>query len=954
MASDSDVKPDSQRLWRSALFQPEGVRGAHVRGAPGGDECCDERAGGEDQCGGGDGCGIGGSDAEQLRLDEFVEGGDARQREGHAGGDHGGGIAQHEAKGRGASSTEREADSDFARAARHDERHHTIKADQRKQQRQGAEAAGERGEHALGIEGAVDLVVEGAEPEDRQPRVVLADQAADGGNGLLGSAANLDIEGSAGVVALEEREKDLLGVITETAIAHVGDDADDGAIGLDVRVTAPGDADAEGIAAGQIALDEGLVHDGATGTDLAGGTGVALVEIAAGEEANAEGGEETGADGVEVDAAIAHDAPIGLDRRIVAPGTAGEEGKSGSGGGTDGGQGADLLVEAADQARGVGAGVAVFQRSNGEGEEAGRIEAGPFGQQAGERAQEQGGANEEDEGEGYLEGDDGFAQADSPEAGASALAERVDDVVAAGVQSRGDAAEEAGGETGEEGESEEVEADAGTERVGGQVVGQECDEGPHGGRGEGDAEDAAGEGEQEAIGQKLAADAGARGAEREAGGELAGAGRAAGEEEAGDVEAGEASEQDPGGGEQEPQRLGQAAAQWRMALGSGSEDEARREIEAALLDGDDREPGAAGAVLEPGPEPGKEAGLRLRGGDTGAEAGEDLQPAGGVVEEILIGVEVRVRVHGRGNPEGRHGADVDAAEAGGGHADYGHGVIADQDLAAGDIGSAAELRLPEVIREHDDRTGAGRGIVFGFDDAAECGADAEHGEVAAGDDLSGDGPGVAAGCQVDLDFGAAEDALEEAGLLLEFAADGVRHQVKGADAAGDEVVAVPIDENQAPGLADGQRVKDHLIDKGIDRGDGADAERKREQRSGGEGRATEERAHGEAEVVEEIAEPAAEPDIADFLADLGEAELDGGAAAGLGLGDAGGGEVGDAAIEVILDLPVEAALQRAAAEPVEEPDHRLPSSKIRLTAPERRAQLSFSTASCLRPAGVRQ
>ena len=128
------------------------------------------------------------------------------------------------------------------------------------------------------------------------------------------------------------------------------------AIGLDVRATAPGDEDAEGIAAGQIALDEGLVDDGATGTDLAGGKGVALVEIAAGEEANAEGGEETGADGVEIDDAIGHDAAIGLHGHFVAPGAAGEEGKSGSGGGTGGGQGADLLVEAADQARGVGVG----------------------------------------------------------------------------------------------------------------------------------------------------------------------------------------------------------------------------------------------------------------------------------------------------------------------------------------------------------------------------------------------------------------------------------------------------------------------------------------------------------------------------------------------------------------------------------------------------------------------
>ena len=68
-----------------------------------------------------------------------------------------------------------------------------------------------------------------------------------------------------------------------------------------------------------------------------------------------------------------------------------------------------------------------------------------------------------------------------------------------------------------------------------------------------------------------------------------------------------------------------------------------------------------------------------------------------------------------------------------------------------------------------------------FDDAAERGTDAEHREVAAGDDLGGHGSGVAAGCEIDLDFGAAEHAVEETGLLLEFAADRVGQEVRGAD-----------------------------------------------------------------------------------------------------------------------------------------------------------------------------
>jgi hypothetical protein len=193
-------------------------------------------------------------------------------------------------------------------------------------------------------------------------------------------------------------------------------------------------------------------------------------------------------------------------------------------------------------------------------------------------------------------------------------------------------------------------------------------------------------------------------------------------------------------------------------------------------------------------------------------------------------------------------------------------------------------------------------------------------------------------------FGAAEGTVEEPGLLLEVAADGVRHEVPGAEPAGG-LIAVPIDKDEAGGVVDGQRVQDHLIDQRVERSGGADAEGQRERRGGGEAGAAEERSGGEAEIVEEIAEPSGEPDVSDFLAHLGKAKLDSDAAAGLGVGDAGGGEVSDAAIEVILELAVEAALQGPAAKPVEELDHRLPSSKIRLTAPERRAQLSFSTAS---------
>jgi hypothetical protein len=160
---------------------------------PCGDECCRERAGREDHSGRGDRRRIGGGDAEQLGLDELAEGGDARERNGHTGGDHDDGVAQDEADGGSACGAKREANADFAGPARDHEGHHSVEPDQRQQQRQHAEAAGEGGQEALGAERAIDLVVEGAEPEDWQPRVILADQMADGRNDLLGSAANLDI-----------------------------------------------------------------------------------------------------------------------------------------------------------------------------------------------------------------------------------------------------------------------------------------------------------------------------------------------------------------------------------------------------------------------------------------------------------------------------------------------------------------------------------------------------------------------------------------------------------------------------------------------------------------------------------------------------------------------------------------------------------------------------------------
>src|SRR5689334_7953578 len=128
------------------------------------------------------------------------------------------------------------------------------------------------------------------------------------------------------------------------------------------------------------------------------------------------------------------------------------------------------------------------------------------------------------------------------------------------------------------------------------------------------------------------------------------------------------------------------------------------------------------------------------------------------------------------------------------------------------------------------------------------------------------------------------------------------------------MIALPIDEDEAAGVADRECVEDHLIHERIDGGRGADTERERQERRGAEAWRADERAQREAQVVEEITEPAAEPDVPNLLADLGYPKFDGDPAAGLGLGNSRRGEVDDAAVVVVLELAVETALERSTAE----------------------------------------
>src|SRR2546430_2752765 len=81
------------------------------------------------------------------------------------------------------------------------------------------------------------------------------------------------------------------------------------------------------------------------------------------------------------------------------------------------------------------------------------------------------------------------------------------------------------------------------------------------------------------------------------------------------------------------------------------------------------------------------------------------------------------------------GPDLDAEEAGRRHADDREWVILDPNSAADDGWVEGEAVLPEIPAQDGNGKGRGHTVVRGGDQAADSRADAEHGEVIAGDVL---------------------------------------------------------------------------------------------------------------------------------------------------------------------------------------------------------------------------
>src|SRR5438309_11657096 len=105
-----------------------------------------------------------------------------------------------------------------------------------------------------------------------------------------------------------------------------------------------------------------------------------------------------------------------------------------------------------------------------------------------------------------------------------------------------------------------------------------------------------------------------------------------------------------------------------------------------------------------------------------------------------------------------------------------------QHLSANHVGSASELRVPEVVRKDSHRIRAWCTVIVVRQDTPQGRPDPEHREVVAGDNFRGRWAVSAAGREVDSGACAAEYAREKLRLLIEIAGDRVSDQIPAADA----------------------------------------------------------------------------------------------------------------------------------------------------------------------------
>ncbi len=269
--------------------------------------------------------------------------------------------------------------------------------------------------------------------------------------------------------------------------------------------------------------------------------------------------------------------------------------------------------------------------------------------------------------------------------------------------------------------------------------------------------------------------------------------------------------------------------------------------------------------------------------------------------------------------------------------------------AADDVRVAAELRLPQVVAEHDD---ARPGRLFGCKKpTSEKRWNAEDIEELPRDDLTIQLHRQIAPGQRHAEIPVAGEVLENIGAAkLEEREIGERLSMRGT------AHAHRLDGDEGCRLMKGQRPEDDRIDDAEDRTVGADTDGQREDRRGSKRRGAAKLTDRVTDVAREIVGQSPSPHVATLLADARDvAERAVRRGDGVGAREAGGHQRIDFLVEVKRDLVGEVAIHAVAREQAADPAqgaHGFTGVNTSLIPSSICSKLETSRSRCFRPAGV--
>ena len=321
---------------------------------------------------------------------------------------------------------------------------------------------------------------------------------------------------------------------------------------------------------------------------------------------------------------------------------------------------------------------------------------------------------------------------------------------------------------------------------------------------------------------------------------------------------------------------------------------------------------------------GRDGGAGLLDGDLRLQAGEEVEPVVAAVLETALGEASRgggaaqPRMHReRDEHHGRH-VDRGAAETGRGHADDGQRLAVDQQHLSEHIVRSAELDLPQLVAQDDDRMPARRLVDFRTEQSPQRRHETQRREVRAGDlHALDDVEGAPFMNDAGAEAAVRRDAREHGLLPLQVAEHRVaEHLVAAALAratgrAGLRPRGLEIHEPLR--LEDRQRTQQELAVEGEDRGVRPDAQSQRHDRHGRDDRGLDEHAQRQPNVGHHLLQLIGQPQTAGLparvLRALHAAEVDAGAPRCLRPRHPGADQVRGMGVEVKTDLLVERVLE---------------------------------------------